>query len=294
MSTFPLFPELPPELRRQVWIFAVHSLPPRIITLYPDSRLQEQNTPVPSFFYVCHEAREVFQSIYELSLGSGKRYSELRSYLPLPPAAEDLWVNFERDLIYLPLIRLPRPSMKLYATDDGNELPWPLYHFPNVGILKAQRLATKIYFEGYGIRGEPDPTRPAAPGRTGSATSVWERFSEFSKLSELYVINGCFQEDEYAGAFQHNFDIGLTIAADSPAMFATASPALTPMVYIHTQVASNARNDPGGWNAPYLTGLLDLAEGWELEKGKGLHHIPDWKIVAESNLPLLFEQIRAG
>lgn len=183
MTTSACFNSLPPELRHQIWSYAIQSLPPRIITLYTDARLQKENPP-PGILHTCRESREIALRSYELSLGNGPRYGTYECGLG-PPGAKDIYVNFAQDLIYLPQLRVAGssepsaiPSENRPDHYNGTDYFYSGDFCPNVGILRTQRFATEIAFRG--------------------TMRIWicNFLCEFPNLKELYIVYADHLKDE--------------------------------------------------------------------------------------------------
>jgi hypothetical protein len=87
-TTFPLFPNLAPELRLKVW---AHACFPRIVSIRYLPILDKcvSSSSPPALLQVCHEAREEALQIYSLAFGT--RFTSPRIYF-----------NPYRDTLYLP------------------------------------------------------------------------------------------------------------------------------------------------------------------------------------------------
>jgi len=119
ISSFPLFKELPLELRNQIWIFSL--LGPRIVALQeyyqPASKVPQHHSTrvsltretslnsstihkndqegvlvvksqssIPAIYFVCHESRAVFEQFY-------KRLFKINS-------SPGTWINISTDILY--------------------------------------------------------------------------------------------------------------------------------------------------------------------------------------------------
>jgi hypothetical protein len=87
-TTFPLFPNLAPELRLKIW---AHACFPRTVSIryLPSLETCVSSSPPPTILHVCHEAREEALRMYSLAFGT--RSSPARIYF-----------NPYRDTLYLP------------------------------------------------------------------------------------------------------------------------------------------------------------------------------------------------
>lgn len=253
MSVFTCFGELPTELRLKVWSYAAHSHPPRVITLYPDPRLQKEH-PAPAILHACSESREVGLGVFELSLGNGKNYSSLKR-LYVPPGAKDIYVNFDRDIIYLPFLKLEK---SIFLASHTLNIYWQGDKAPNVGITKARVFATRIYDSGY-VRMEKE---------------VWQCLAEFTNLRELYIING-----EHQGNIE---EISTTGLMDGPPQ--------DPKDYVDM-----LRNfvEPSTAAVRNAGALIRLMLSWKEGKNGEPWPTKEWKIVGDLGLPALFSKIMA-
>lgn len=252
MSTFTCFGDLPTELRLKVWLFAVRSIPPRVITVYPDPRLQQEH-PAPALLHACRESREVGLGFYELSLGNGSQYSDLKR-LYIPPGAKDIYVNFDRDIIYLPFLKLER---SIFLATHTLNIFWRGDRAPNVGILKAQIFVTRIYHNGV----------------NHVERDIWKCLSEFTDLRELYIVNG-----EHQG----NKAIEGTGLMDGPAT--------DPREYLEVL---NAFVEPASPASRHAGALRWLLNSWEDGNDGEPWPTREWKLIGDLGLPGLFKKIQA-
>jgi hypothetical protein len=189
-KTFPLFSNLPAEIRLMIWKEFHDAYAPRAVTLcYNPDRGFYSKTPLHSSFYVNHESR--VEAPKFLNSAFHNHVTRIGDLAPVhPPNHTPIYVNFSKDVIYLQAAEGDdiRSTIWAMSSVDHNMLqhlaindPTKLQRFRNadlgdllrslVVMPQLQRLsvvqinawlvwdkhaeaeAQHVFFKGHGIRG---------------------------------------------------------------------------------------------------------------------------------------------